>query len=497
MGRLIGHAFRLWTQQKRLIYIVTENITPVLLAGGSGTRLWPLSRKSYPKQFSNLIGDTSLFQQSALRLTSTSVIKFNPHIIMTHSDFRFIVGEQMQSVGIDPGPILIEPERKNTAPAILAASLYASRADANAILLVCPSDHVIPDTSAFHEVLSSARHSVEDGKIVAFGVTPTRPETGYGYLELSSSSQSTVVPLKGFVEKPDAARARAMVEAGNYLWNAGIFMFRAKDMIRAFREHANNVFMPVLKAIETATPDLGFLRLDPGAWAQCEDISIDYAIMEQVNNLVAVPFFAGWSDLGDWGAVWQEMVPDKNGVALSQNAHAIYCHNTMLRSESSAQEIVGLGLTDILAIAMPDAVLIAHKDQAQNVKSVIKILKDTNVEQAETFTKDHRPWGWFETLAIRGNFQVKKIFVNPGAALSLQSHQHRSEHWVVVEGTAKVIIENDVKILTEGQSCYIPITAKHRMENTGEVPMVIIEVQTGTYLGEDDIFRYEDMYSRN
>ena len=475
---------------------MTENITPVLLAGGSGTRLWPLSRKSYPKQFSNLVGNSSLFQQSALRLKSTSAIKFNPHITMTHSDFRFIVSEQLQGVGIDPGPILIEPEGKNTAPAVLAASLYASIENANAILLVCPSDHIIPDTKAFHEVLSSAMPSVEDGKIVTFGVTPSRAETGYGYLKLSGLSQSTIFTLDGFVEKPDVAKAQSMLEDGNYLWNSGIFMFRAKDMVRAFEAHANDVLIPVLRAIETAEPDLGFLRMGPEAWAQCKNISIDYAIMEQVNNLVAVPFCAGWSDLGGWDAVWSEMGPDENGVAVSQNAHAIDCQNTMLRSENGSQEIVGLGLTDILAISMPDAVLVVHKEHAQRVKSVISMLKAADVVQAETFPKDHRPWGWFETIVIQGRFRVKRIFVKPGAALSLQSHHHRSEHWVVVEGTATVTIDDDVKVLSEGQSCYIPLGARHRMKNLGILPMVLIEVQTGSYLGEDDITRYEDKYSR-
>lgn len=250
-------------------------------------------------------------------------------------------------------------------------------------------------------------------------------------------------------------------------------------------------------ALGAVQADLDFLRLDPVSWARCEDVSIDYAIMERASNLAAVPFAAGWSDLGGWDAVLQEMDRDKNGVATSSNAHAICCENTLLRSESEALELVGIGLKDILAVAMPDAVLIAHKDQAQNVRSVIRKLKSENVRQAETFPKDHRPWGWFETLAIRGRFQVKRIFVKPGAALSLQSHHHRSEHWIVVEGTAKVTIEDDVTLVTEGQSVYVPLGAKHRLENTGKLPMTLIEVQIGAYLGEDDIIRYDDVYARN
>ena len=471
-------------------------ITPVLLAGGSGTRLWPLSRKSYPKQFSNLIGDQSLFQQSALRLTSSDIVKFRPHITMTNADFRFIVGEQLQGVGINPGPILIEPEGRNTAPPILAASIFTHDRDPEAVLLVAPSDHVIPDVEAFHEALVRGMDAVSNGKIVTFGITPTRAETGYGYLELSGPSDQDAVDLLRFVEKPDLVRAIQMLNAGTFLWNAGIFMFRACDMISSFEKYSHGNLSPVKEALGAVKPDLDFLRLDPEAWSLCEDVSIDHAIMERAENLVAVQFSAGWSDLGGWEAVLQEMGRDDNGVAVSSNAHAIDCENSLLRSESGSLELVGLGLKDIIAVAMPDAVLVAHKDRAQDVKAAITKLKSQNIKQAETFPKDHRPWGWFETLAIHGRFQVKRIFVKPGAALSLQSHHHRSEHWVVVEGTAKVTVDRDVKLVTEGQSVYIPLGAMHRMENPGKVPMVLIEVQTGIYLGEDDIIRYEDIYER-
>ena len=471
-------------------------ITPVLLAGGSGTRLWPLSRKSYPKQFSALLGDQTLFQSSAKRLVSSPTLQFDAPVTMTHSDFRFIVIQQLQSAGIDPGAVLIEPEGRNTAPAVLAAAIYASKRDPEATILIAPSDHIIPDTLAFHAAICEGLKETANGRIVTFGITPTRPETGYGYLELSAASSGCAVPLKQFVEKPDAEAAKAMLDAGTYLWNAGIFLFRAKDMIAAFQAHAPELMPHVSDAIAQGHVDLGFFRLAAEPWAKCENISIDYAIMEKIDTLSAIPYSAGWNDLGGWDAVWLEKGPDAEGVVTSENTTAIECQNVLLCSEDESQHLVGLGLKDIIAISMPDAVLVAHKDRAQDIKLVVSALKAKGVPQAETFPKDHRPWGWFESLVIGGRFQVKRIHVLAGAALSLQSHNHRSEHWIVVEGTAKVTVEGSVTLLTEGQSAYIPLRAMHRMENPGKVPMVLIEVQTGVYLGEDDIVRYEDIYAR-
>ena len=475
-----------------------SKVHPVLLAGGSGTRLWPLSRKSYPKQFSNLIGGQTLFQQSAVRLTSSALVKFGSHITITNADFRFIVGEQLQAVGIDPGAILIEPEAKNTAPAILAASIFAHSSDENAVLLVAPSDHVIPDTQKFHSAIKVGLSHLQDRKMVTFGVTPIHAETGYGYLERCKDSIDDygTSELKRFVEKPTLQDATRMLEAGHYLWNAGIFLFRARDMIDAFSTYAPDILDLTSKAVNEASTDLGFLRLASAPWSELQNISIDYAIMEKAQNLVAVPYSAKWSDLGGWEAVWSESESDISGNVTSETAHAIDCSNSLLRSESSAQHLVGIGLNGIMAIAMPDAVLVASKEHAQDVKKAVELLKTKQIPQAEIFPKDHRPWGWFESLALGDCFQVKRIFVKPEAALSLQSHKHRSEHWIVVEGVAKVTIDDEVKLIKSGQSVYVPLGAKHRMENPGELPMVLIEVQIGKYLGEDDIFRYEDIYSR-
>lgn len=288
-----------------------------------------------------------------------------------------------------------------------------------------------------------------------------------------------------------------MLEAGHYLWNAGIFLFHAQDMMDAFSAYAPETLDLVSQSINEASTDLGFLRLAAEPWSEIEDISIDYAIMEKAQNLVAVPFASKWSDLGGWDAVWSESRPDGSGNVTSETAHAIECSNSLLRSESSGQQVVGIGLNDIMAIAMPDAVLVAPKERAQDVKRAVELLKSKGIAQAEIFPKDYRPWGWFESLALGERFQVKRIRVKLGASLSLQSHKHRSEHWIVVEGTAKVTIDDEVKLVSEGQSIYVPLGAKHRMENPGKLPMVLIEVQIGTYLGEDDIIRYEDVYARN
>jgi len=369
-----------------------------------------LSRKSYPKQFNKLVGDATLFQESALRLTTSEAIEFAPQITLTNSDFRFIIGEQLQEAGIDPGPILIEPEAKNTAAAILAASIFAHASDEDAVLLVAPSDHLIPDKVKFHRAIAVGLPQVQSGQMVTFGIKPTHPETGYGYLKLSRTSldHSGTARVESFVEKPNLSDAQKMFAKGRYLWNAGIFLFRARDMIDAFRVHAPTSLELVERAVGEASTDLGFLRLAPEPWSDLEDISIDYAIMEKAQNLVAVPYTSKWSDLGGWDAVWMDGDKDPSGNVTTGAAHALDCNNSLLRSESDTQQLVGIGLDEIMAIAMPDTV---------------------------------------QTMA-------------------------------------------------EGQSVYVPLGARHRLENPGALPMVLIEVQIGSYLGEDDITRYEDLYAR-
>lgn len=474
------------------------NITPVLLCGGSGTRLWPLSRKSFPKQFAKLTGDETLFQSAALRFARSDYFDFAKPMIVTSSDFRFIVTEQLQEVGIDPGVILIEPEGRNTAAAVLVAALALVKEDPDAVMLVAPSDHVMSDLDQFNSAIENGLSAVADGRLVTFGITPTRPETGYGYLKVAegSSLSGEAIPLEAFVEKPALDDAERMLAAKNYLWNAGIFLFRAQAIIDAALKHCPALGEPVASALEHARPDLGFLRLDAESWANAPSISIDYAVMEKASNLSVVQYGGGWSDLGSWASVWREGDRDENDVGLSGPATAIDCENTLLRAESSAQELVGIGLKNIIAVAMPDAVLVADISRSEDVKIALDRLKKSNVAQAESFPRDHRPWGWFESLIIGDRFQVKRIVVNPGGKLSLQSHEKRAEHWVVVQGTAIVTLGDEERRLGENQSIYVPVGVKHRMENRGDVPMILIEVQTGSYLGEDDIVRYDDVYAR-
>ena len=404
---------------------MTQLINPVLLCGGSGTRLWPLSRKSYPKQFVKLTGDESLYQASARRLSGDG---FAAPSIVTAADFRFIVIEQLAALEIAPADILIEPSAKNTAAAICAAALALEARAPGALMLVAPSDHVIPDAARFRDAVQAAAPAASAGQLVTFGIRPDRPETGYGWLELSTPTPDFAPlpqPLRSFVEKPDLVKAEALLARGMHLWNAGIFLFSTSTILDAFAAHAPEVLTATRAALEAAEKDLSFTRLAPAPWAGLPDISIDYAVMERAQNLTVVPYAGTWSDLGDWQAVWREAEADTSGTVTTGPATALDCQDTLLQATSEAQQLVGIGLKDIIAVAMPDAVLVAYKDRAQEVKQAVAALKAKAAPQAETLPRDYRPWGWYESLVIGPRFQVKRIVVHPGAALSRRALDRR------------------------------------------------------------------------
>ena len=468
-------------------------IRPVLMCGGSGTRLWPLSRQSFPKQFAPILGDDTLLQSAARRFDAPG---FAPPIAVTSDAFRFIVREQLESAGLAAEAILLEPEGRNTGPAGLAAALWAARQAPDDLVLLAAADHVIPDAEGFRTALRLASGAAVDGRIVTVGIAPTRPETGYGWLEVGEALGNGCDTLRRFVEKPAPEEAARLLADGGFLWNAGLFLARADVLVAAFDAHAPEMARATRAAVDGAKTDLSFHRLDPAAWVRTPGESIDFAVMEHADNLAVVRYEGAWSDLGSWEAVWQEMPADADGNALSGDAVAIDCSRSLLRSDAPGQQLVGLGLEDIVAVAMRDAVLVARRDRAQDVKQVVRLLSDNGAPQARQLPVDHRPWGWFETLILADRFQVKRICVKPGAALSLQSHVHRAEHWVVVAGTARVTVDDTARLLSENQSVYIPLGSVHRLENPGKVPVVVVEVQTGTYLGEDDIVRYDDAYAR-
>lgn len=472
-------------------------IIPVILAGGAGTRLWPLSRRSYPKQFTHILSNQSLFQNTLKRFVNMRQLNLASPIVVTSEDYRFIVRQQLSDIGIDECEIIIEPIGRNTAPAILAASLVAQNVDEDIALLVVPSDHILPDVDYFEAAVARCLPSLLQQRIVTFGITPNKPETGYGYISVKEMCPNQICEVNSFTEKPDIASAEAMLHSGHFLWNSGMFLFRAIDMINAFNTYVPDMFPSVYKAVTNCTSDLGFTRLEESAWNEVDDISIDYAIMELHDNVVAFAYTEYWSDVGSWASLAKEMTVDAHNVALSHNAISFSCSNSILRSEDPNLTIVGLGLDNIIAIATRDAVLVASTEQNQKIGHMVNNLKKLEVTAAETFRKDYRPWGWFESLAYEEHFQVKKINVNPGAALSLQSHKYRSEHWVVVRGIAEVTIGKDVSMVSAGKSVYVPLGEIHRLRNPGTDPVIIIEVQLGSYLGEDDITRYEDQYARN
>lgn len=474
---------------------MSSPIFPVVLCGGSGSRLWPLSRRAFPKQFSSFVGEASLFQSTALRFSDA---EFSDLVVVTGDEFRFVVQEQLRDAGASAADILIEPSPKNTAPAVLAAAIWLERRFGDSLMLVTPSDHLVTLPEALIRAVKKVRREAENGKIVTFGINPTRPETGYGWIEIEDrrGSAEHAKRIARFVEKPDVDFAKQFLRSGRHFWNSGIFLFSASTISRAFAVHAPEMLADAREAVSGAARDLEFVRLGENAWKRLPSVSVDYAIMERASNLMAIECDCGWSDLGDWQSVWRLFERDDAGVSVSGSATAIGCKNSHIRSTVPEQRLVAIGCCDIVAVAMPDAVLVADRNSSQLVKSAVARLLEDGVPQAERFPEDRRPWGQFKSLATGDRFQVKRIVVKPGSKLSLQSHKRRSEHWIVVEGTAKVTIGSTVKMVEENESVYVPVGEKHRLENPGNKPLILIEVQTGSYFGEDDIVRYEDDYAR-
>jgi mannose-1-phosphate guanylyltransferase/mannose-6-phosphate isomerase len=465
-------------------------IHPFILSGGTGSRLWPLSRKAYPKQFLALTGgDKSLFQMSCERFAAP---EFAPPAVLGSDEHRFIIAEQLRDIGIQPAAIVLEPMGRNTAPAAAIAALLAAARDENALLLLAPSDHVIADAAAFRQTVLQGVAAARQGALITFGVKPDSPHTGYGYIEAEGGGPALAV--KRFVEKPNAQDAAAYLASGNFYWNAGIFLMSARTLLAAFEAHAPEVVEGCRRALNRAQIDLDFLRLDRQAYGAVPDISIDYAIMEKAANVACVPLAADWSDLGAWPAIWELADKDEDGNAAQGDVIFQDVKRSYAYSENACLSVIGL--EDVLVVATRDAILVASKAHAQSVKTVVDRLRAGGRPEVEFHKRVYRPWGWFEGLDKGERFQVKRIMVNPGAQLSLQSHFHRAEHWIVVQGTLEVTIDNQVKLLNENQSTYIPLGARHRLANPGKIPAFLIEVQSGTYLGEDDIVRYDDVYGR-
>lgn len=466
---------------------------PVVLSGGSGSRLWPLSRGLYPKQFLPLVSEQTMLQETVSRLEG--LVGLQAPLVVCNEDHRFIVAEQLRQLGIVDPSILLEPVGRNTAPAIAVAALSAMAGGEDPILLVLAADHVIADVKAFHAAIGVAAKAAAEGRLVTFGVLPTAPETGYGYIRRAAAGNAGVYPIAEFVEKPDLVTAEQYLASGEYFWNSGMFMFRASVFIAELEKHAPVMLDSCRRALATGAKDFEFLRLGKEAFAACPANSIDYAVMEKTDKACVVPLSAGWNDVGSWSALWEIQPKDESGNVLKGDVLAVNTRNSYLHS-ADGRLVATVGVDDLVVVDTSDAVVVARRDQVQDVKKVVEALKDSGRKEATQHRVVYRPWGNYDSIDTGERYQVKRITVAPGARLSVQMHHHRAEHWIVVSGTAKILNGDSEVLLTENQSTYIPVGVVHALENPGKIPLELIEVQSGAYLGEDDIVRFEDRYGR-
>jgi mannose-1-phosphate guanylyltransferase len=460
------------------------------MCGGSGTRLWPLSRALFPKQFLPLVNDTSMLQDTLLRLPENS----REAVFICNEEHRFLVAEQVRKLSVSQGTILLEPEGRNTAPAVALAAIHALEKDKDALLLVLAADHVIQDSKAFHQAVEQASIAAQQGKLVTFGIVPTHAETGYGYIKKGAEQSASTFEVAQFVEKPNQEVANEYLSSGEYLWNSGMFLFKASRYLEELAKHRTDILENCQQSMANVEEDLDFLRPDKAAFLACASESIDYAVMEKTDSAVVIPLDAGWSDVGSYSALWDVCQQNEDKNVLKGDVIAQQTTNSYLHSQNKL--IATVGVDNLVVIDTPDAVLVANKDKVQDVKKIVEQLKAESRSEAVLHREAYRPWGKYDCIDMGERFQVKRITVKAGAKLSVQMHHHRAEHWIIVSGTAKVTIDEKTVLLTENQSAYIPVGAVHALENPGKLPLEMIEVQSGSYLGEDDIVRFEDKYGR-
>ena len=467
-------------------------IVPVILSGGSGTRLWPLSRKMHPKQLLPLLHETTLLQDTANRFAKSSDV--HQAIVICNEEYRFMVAEQIKQSSLKSVDIILEPFGRNTAPAIALAAFDAKQDDSDPVLLVLPADHDIRNVGAFLQAVDLGKEQSEQGELVTFGIVPDKPETGYGYIQTSKHVNSNTYQVKRFVEKPNLDTAKKYLDEGGYYWNSGMFMFKAAEYLNALQEFAPEIYSASQAAMDKAQKDMDFIRVGVEEFKKCPADSIDYAVMEKVKNAVVIPVNIGWSDVGSWSALHEIGDQDENNNIFIGDTFHVATKNSYIRSEHKL--VTTLGVEDLIIVDTDDALLVANKNHVQDIKEIVSALSNENREEVVLHKRVCRPWGCYQGIDQSDRFQVKRITVKPGAVLSLQLHHHRAEHWIVVNGTAKVTKGDDVFILSENESTYIPLGTKHRLENIGKIPLELIEVQTGSYLGEDDIVRFDDVYGR-